>query len=84
MLRCDQELVRYFQSKWHFMSSHFFCSVFVGTKGCSKELLHSYMKDRALKSSHSALFQVTGGDLHLTPNTCSFEPGRMQEEKTLN
>lgn len=24
----------------------FFCSMFVGTKGCSKELLHSYMKDQ--------------------------------------
>lgn len=48
MLRGGQELVRDFQSKWHFMSSHFFffCSVFVRTKGCSKELLHSYMKDQ--------------------------------------
>lgn len=45
ILRGGQELVRDFQSKWHFMSSHFFV-LFVGTKGCSKELLHSYMKDQ--------------------------------------
>lgn len=70
MLRGGQELVRDFQSKWHFMSSHFFVLFLSEPRAVPKSFCTVIRKARALKSSRSALFQVTGGDLHLTLNTC--------------
>lgn len=86
MLRSGQEQFRDFKSKWHFMSSHFLVLCLLEPRAVQKSFHTVIKKTRAQKSSQppSALLQVIGGDLLLTLNTCSLEPGRMQREKILN
>lgn len=60
MLRGGQELVRDFQSKWPFMSSHFLVLCFSEPRAYSEELLHSYMKDQGSEEQPAALSTPLG------------------------
>lgn len=63
------------------MSSHLLVLCLLEPRAVQKSTV--IRKPRALKSSQRPFSPPPGhrGDLHLTPNTCSFQPGRMQRGK---
>lgn len=82
LLRPGQELVRDFQSKRPSMSSHSLV-LWWPEPGTVQRGLHAVIwKTKALRSSQPPFntLQVTGGDWTL--GTCSFQPGRMQRERS--